>query len=148
MEREFPKVPIAGIGAVVLHQGRVLLVRRANPPMQGRWTLPGGAVELGESLKDCVIREIREETDLLVEPLEIVEVVDRIDRENGRIRFHYIIADFLCSLVSGSLQAGSDASGALWAAPSDFESLNLDPLSRQVIAKAFRLQAARLQDPT
>ena len=147
MEREFPQQPIVGVGAVAVREGKVLLVRRANPPMQGRWTLPGGVLELGESLTGSVAREVREETGLAVEVLDLVEVVERIDhedaREGGRIRFHYIIADYLCRVVDGELHASSDAAAAIWAVPSDFDALNLDPLTRQVSEKGLRLAAER-----
>lgn len=143
MEREYPKQPIFGIGAVAVREGKVLLVRRANPPMQGRWTLPGGVLELGEPLADSVAREVREETGLAVEVLDLVEVVERIDHEDARIRFHYIIADYLCRVVGGELHASSDASAAVWAVPADFDALNLDPLTRQVSEKGLRLAALR-----
>jgi 8-oxo-dGTP diphosphatase len=147
MEREYPKQPIAGIGAVAVCAGKVLLVQRANPPMQGRWTLPGGVLELGESLADSVAREVREETGLQVEVLDLVEVVERIDYEDShdgdRVRYHYIIADYLCRVVGGELHASSDASAAVWAASADFDALNLDLLTRQVSEKGLRLAAQR-----
>src|ERR1039458_9362912 len=99
LQREFPQAPLVGVGAVVVHEGRVLLVRRGSEPLKGHWTLPGGVLEVGETLVEGVVREVREETSLLVEPLELVELVDRIHhepihpesgREAGRVRYHYV----------------------------------------------------------
>src|ERR1039458_5894910 len=89
LQREFPQAPLVGVGAVVVHENRVLLVRRGSEPLKGHWTLPGGVLEVGETLAAGVAREVREETGLLVEPLELVELLDRIHRESGRVRYHY-----------------------------------------------------------
>ena len=100
MQREFPAAPLVGVGAVVFEAGRVLLVRRGREPLKGHWSLPGGLVELGERLLDAVVREVREETGLTVEPIELVEVVDRIHWEESRVRYHYVIADYLCRVTA------------------------------------------------
>src|SRR6202453_3365532 len=102
MQREFPETPLVGIGAVVVDHGRVLLVRRGREPLKGQWSLPGGLLEVGESLIAGVSREVEEETGLNVEPLELIELLDRIHRDGERIRYHYVIADYLCG-VSGRL---------------------------------------------
>jgi len=109
MQREFPDAPLIGVGAVIVEQGRVLLVRRGTEPMLGQWTLPGGLLEVGEPLLAGVVREVREETGLTVEPIELIELLDRIQREDERVRYHYVIADYLCRVVGGQLQAASDA---------------------------------------
>jgi mutator protein MutT len=114
MQREFPLAPLVGVGAVIVDAGRVLLVRRGNEPMKGHWTLPGGLVELGEGLLDAVEREVREETGLVVEVVELIELLDRIHHEGERIRYHYVIADYLCRVVGGRLQAASDADAVRW----------------------------------
>lgn len=140
MQREFPSAPLVGVGAVIVHEGRVLLARRGHPPLQGHWTLPGGMLELGETLLDGVAREVREETGLVVEPVELVELVDRIHRVDGRIQFHYVIADYLCRVNGGALRASSDADAVRWVERSEWNSdrapapeLNLDPITVRVI---------------
>ena len=88
MQREYSETPLVGVGAVVVDEGRVLLIRRGTEPLKGHWSLPGGLLEVGESLTDGVIREVREETGLIVEPVALVELLDRIHREAGRVRYH------------------------------------------------------------
>lgn len=118
--REYPERPIPGVGAVVLRktEGRVevLLVRRSTEPMVGSWTLPGGAIELGETVGEACVRELMEETGLSVEPLDEVETFDIIQRDaDGRVQYHYVIVDMLCRVSAGDMRAGSDASEAVWA---------------------------------
>ncbi len=141
MKREYPQSAIFGVGAVILHRGRVLLARRAHAPMKGKWTLPGGAVELGETSADAIVREVLEETRLAVRPVALVEIVDRIDRRAGRVRFHYVIADFLCLVEDGQAQASSDASAVEWLRPAQWRAgaLNLDPVTVRVLEKAWRM---------
>jgi 8-oxo-dGTP diphosphatase len=116
-QREYPLAPIVGVGAVVIEQDRVLLVRRNRQPMLGQWSVPGGAVELGETLEDAIRREVAEETGLSVAPIAIIKTFDRIERDAaGRVQYHYILVDFLCRLadLSQSPQAASDVSDACW----------------------------------
>jgi ADP-ribose pyrophosphatase YjhB (NUDIX family) len=101
MQREFPLAPLVGVGAVIVENGRVLLVRRGREPLKGQWSLPGGLLELGEGLTNGVEREVREETGLIVEPVELIELLDRINREDDRVRYHYVIADYLCRVKAG-----------------------------------------------
>ena len=147
MQREFPETPLVGVGAVVVDEGRVLLVRRGTEPLRGHWSLPGGMLEVGESLSDGVIREVREETGLTVEPVELVELLDRIHREGERVRYHYVIADYLCRVVSGTLKAASDADAAKWVERAQWNShsaLRLDPITVRVIEKGWqRAQALK-----
>ena len=114
MQREFPLAPLVGVGAVIVDSGRVLLVRRGTEPMKGRWSLPGGLLEIGEPLADGVIREVQEETGLEVEPVELIELLERIQREDQRVRYHYVIADYLCRMTGGALEAASDAAAVRW----------------------------------
>ena len=145
MQREFPVAPLVGVGAVVVDQGRVLLVRRGAEPLRGHWSLPGGLLELGESLADAVVREVREETGLDVEPVELVELLDRIYREGDRVRYHYVIADYLCRVTGGSLQAASDADAVRWVERAEWNShsaLKLDPITVRVIEMGWQRSRA------
>ena len=132
VQREFPDTPLVGVGAVIVENGRVLLVRRGQEPLKGKWSLPGGMLELGESLQEGVVREVKEETGLTVEPVELIELLDRVHREEGRVRFHYVIADYLCRVVGGSLRAASDADAVRWVERTQWHShsaLLLDPVT-------------------
>ncbi len=113
MAREYPDAPVAAVGGVVIRGDHVLLVRRAFPPRVGEWSLPGGRVELGESLADAVGREVREETGIDVDVGPLVEAFDRVHRDDaGRVRYHFVIVDFLCRPRGGVLRAGDDAADA------------------------------------
>jgi ADP-ribose pyrophosphatase YjhB (NUDIX family) len=141
MEREFPSAPLVAVGAVVVEQGRVLLVRRGSEPLKGHWSLPGGLLELGESLTGGVVREVREETGLVVEPIELIELLDRIHHADERIRYHYVIADYLCRVTGGALQAASDADAARWVERAEWNShsaLRLDPVTVRVIEAGWQ----------
>jgi ADP-ribose pyrophosphatase YjhB (NUDIX family) len=145
MQREFPLTPLVGVGAVIVEAGRVLLVRRGTEPMKGHWSLPGGLLELGESLRDGVIREVREETGLIVEPIELIELLDRIHRlkEDGgdRVRYHYVIADYLCRVAGGDLQAASDATAVRWVEREEWNRggvLLLDSITARVIETGWQ----------
>jgi mutator protein MutT len=141
MQREYPEAPLVGVGAVIVEDGRVLLVRRGTEPMLGQWTLPGGMLELGEALTAGVVREVREETGLTVEPLELIELFDRIHRDGKRVRYHYVIADYLCRVVSGELNAASDANAVRWVERAEWNShsvLRLDPITVRVIEAGWQ----------
>jgi mutator protein MutT len=141
MQREFPLAPLVGVGAVVVDQGRVLLVRRGTEPLRGQWSLPGGLLELGEALTDGVVREVKEETGLVVEPLELIELLDRIHREGECVRYHYVIADYLCRVTNGQLQAASDADAVRWVERAEWNShsaLRLDPVTVRVIEMGWQ----------
>jgi ADP-ribose pyrophosphatase YjhB (NUDIX family) len=136
MQREFPSAPLVGVGAVVVDEGRVLLVRRGHEPLKGQWSLPGGLLELGEGLIDGVKREVKEETGLIVEPVELIELLDRIHRDAERVRYHYVIADYLCRVAGGVLQEASDADEVRWVDRAEWNShsaLVLDPITVRVI---------------
>jgi 8-oxo-dGTP diphosphatase len=150
LQREFPLTPLIGVGAVVVHQSRVLLVRRGREPLKGHWTLPGGLLEVGESIAEGVAREVLEETGLTVEIVELVELLDRIHREEGRVRYHYVIADYLCRVTGGQLQAASDADEARWVERAEWNShsaLKLDPITVRVIEKGWQ-QARAIRNET
>ncbi|MFT4112131.1 NUDIX hydrolase [Silvibacterium sp.] len=139
MSREYPQAPIVGVGAVVLDGDRVLLIRRAKEPMKGQWSLPGGALEVGETLAQGAQREAREETGLEVEPLVVVEVLDRISHDAaGQVQYHYVLVDFLCRVTGGELKPGSDAAEVRWAARGALQ--GVASFTVEVIEKAFRLR--------
>jgi mutator protein MutT len=141
MQREFPSAPLVGVGAVVVDLGRVLLARRGTEPMKGQWTLPGGLVELGEPLEAAVVREVSEETGLAVEPLELIELLDRIHREDERVRYHYVIADYLCRVAGGELRAASDADAVRWVERAEWNShsaLQIDPVTVRVVEAGWQ----------
>jgi 8-oxo-dGTP diphosphatase len=136
--RQYPDRPIVGVGAVVIDAGRVLLVRRGNEPLKGEWSLPGGAVELGETLEGALVREIREETGLHIEVGPVVEVLDRVRRDSdGRIEYHYVIVDYVCRVRGGQLAAGTDAEDVRWTDLLDLERLGVSETAIAVIKKAF-----------
>ena len=146
VEREYPECPLVGVGAVVVEAGRVLLVRRGREPLKGHWSLPGGLLEVGEALTAGVAREVLEETGLIVEPVELVELLDRIHREDQKIRYHYVIADYLCWVSGGALKAASDADEARWVERAEWNShsaLRLDPITVRVIEAGWQRAAQR-----
>jgi 8-oxo-dGTP diphosphatase len=137
-----PHGPQVAVGGVVVVDGRALLVRRGKAPLRGRWSIPGGTVERGERLEEALIREMREETGLEVQPLELLTVFDRIDRDGDAVAFHYVIVDYRCRRLSGQARAGSDALEVVWAGPGELEALELTPKAREVVGEAFRLSQA------
>ena len=133
--------PLVGVGGVVVKESRVLLVQRGTEPLKGRWTIPGGLIDVGETLREAVIREVKEETGLDVEPVELVELLDRIHREGERVRYHYVIADYLCRVRGGSLGAASDAAAVRWVERAEWNShsaLAIDPITTRVIEAAWQ----------
>jgi 8-oxo-dGTP diphosphatase len=141
LQREFPVAPLVGVGAVIVEQGRVLLVQRGTEPAKGKWSIPGGLIDVGESLREGVAREVREETGLLVEPLELIELLDRIHRDGDRVRYHYVIADYLCRVVGGTLLAASDADAVRWVERAEWNShsaLGIEPITARVIEAGWQ----------
>jgi 8-oxo-dGTP diphosphatase len=129
MSREFPDRPVAGVG-----------VRRGREPLRGVWTLPGGAIELGETMEAAAAREIHEETGLVVEVGPIVEVIDQIRMgAGGSVQYHYVLVDFLCRPVGGVLGAATDAADVRWVALGDLDALGVPALTERVIRKARAL---------
>lgn len=130
--------PAVGVGAVLVHEGRVLLIRRGKEPLRGRWVVPGGTVEVGETLEDALVREILEETGLVVRPREVVAVFDRIERDGEGVRYHYVIIDYLCEYVSGTPRAASDAEDVAFVSPAELPAYQLPEKALEVVLDAFR----------
>lgn len=143
--RHYPARPAVGVGAIVVSAGdRVVLVKRRNPPLAGRWSLPGGLVELGESIQAAVVREVREETGLDVEVGPLVEVLERIHRDaEGRVEYHYVLLDYLCRPTGGTLTAASDAADVALADVEHLDGYGIVATTRAVIERALRLHAMR-----
>jgi len=138
MEREFPEHPLVGVGAIIIENARVLLVKRAHPPIQGQWSIPGGVLEVGELVREAAVREAREETGLIVEPGELLGVYDRIlHNHEQRVQYHYVLVDFLCRPVGGELLAASDAAEVRWFTREGLPALNLAEDTQDVINKGF-----------
>lgn len=139
-EREYPSAPIVAVGGVVIHDDQVLLIRRAKEPSMGEWSIPGGAVEVGEGLRDALRREVLEETGLKVRPLEMLEVLDRIVRDaEGKVQYHYVLVDWLCSLEEGVIVPSDEVLEACWANRANLGNFGLRPNTKRIIEKAFSL---------
>jgi 8-oxo-dGTP diphosphatase len=148
--REFPDAPRVGVGGVVLDDGRVLLVRRGRPPGQGRWSIPGGLVGLGESLEDAVVREVEEESGLRVRVLGLCGVIDRViqDADAGTVRYHYVIIDYLSVVEGGQLCAGSDAAEARWVPVEALGDYDITDGVADMVRRAVCLRAELAAAPT
>lgn len=140
--RTYPSRPIVGVGAVILSEGQVVLVKRRYEPLAGQWSLPGGTLELGETLEAGVAREMLEETGLVVEVGPVIEVFDRILLDEDRkVRYHFVLVDYLCRPIAGTLRSDSDVSDVVLADPSDLSGYHLAPKARDVIGRALQLAA-------
>ena len=152
-KREYPDQPLVGVGGVVIDKGRALLIRRSSPPLEGQWSIPGGLLELGETLAQGVARELAEETGLEVNVLELVEAFERIypalpyaDGTPGdtvRPQYHFVILDYLCEVRGGTLRAGSDALEIAWTREDQLMKFDLTLLATRVLRKAFAMARAR-----
>ena len=161
MSREYPDRPIVGVGGVVIENGRALLIRRGSEPLLGQWSIPGGTLELGESLEHGVVRELKEETGLTVRTVEMIEVFDRIyedeaDAAGGETleslaaaakkkgpRYHYVIIDYLCERSDGEARAGSDVTDVAFAREDELEKFGLTETATRILRKAFAMERAR-----
>ncbi len=157
MQREYPKAPLVGVGAVIVDAGRVVVIKRGRPPLQGQWSIPGGLLELGETLREAVAREALEETGLVVDvgevadgprgtilaqpasgPGSVLGVFDRIVRDEvGEIQFHYVLIDVLCFVKSGKLRAGEDAAEARWISGEELLEFPIEEEARKVLLRAL-----------
>jgi 8-oxo-dGTP diphosphatase len=138
VKREFPEFPLVGVGSIIIEDDRVLLVKRAHPPIQGQWSIPGGVLEVGELVREAAVREAREETGLIVEPGDLLGVYDRIlHNHEKRVQYHYVLIDFLCRRVGGELLAASDAAEVRWFTREELPALKLAEDTQDVIRKGF-----------
>jgi 8-oxo-dGTP diphosphatase len=142
--REYPARPVVGVGGVVIAEGRVLLIRRGSAPLEGQWSIPGGTLEVGETIAEGVRRELEEETGLEVRVGELIEVFERISPDgDGRTKYHFVILDYLCERIEGNARAGSDVTDVAWAAESELTRYELTPTATRVIQKAFQMARER-----
>jgi 8-oxo-dGTP diphosphatase len=142
MTREYPDRPLIGVGAIIVENNRVVVVRRAHEPLKGQWSVPGGVLELGETLHSGAAREALEETGLVIEVGEVLDVFDRIVRDgSGRVQFHYVLIDFLCRRVSGELRAGEDASEARWVTAEELKNFPIADSAQAVLSKGLAKSA-------
>jgi ADP-ribose pyrophosphatase YjhB (NUDIX family) len=138
-DRRYPRHPIPGVGALIFQRGRILMAQRGKEPLKGWWSLPGGALELGESLADGVRREVREETGLEIRPLGVLEIFERIMRDaSGAPEYHYVLIDYICRVTGGELRAGDDVCAVEWVRQRDLPSLQITEGTLAVIEKGFR----------
>ena len=138
--RKYPDRPYVGVGAVIVQDGKVLLVKRKYEPLAGQWSLPGGAVEVGETLESCLVREMLEETGLEVRVGPVVEVLDRITRDDeGRVMYHFVLVDYLCWPTGGALTPDSDVADVVFADPDDLARYQLTAKATSVIQRALEL---------
>ena len=151
MAREYPDRPVVGVGGVVIEKGRALLIRRGSEPLRGQWSIPGGTLELGESLQEGVARELLEETGLEVRVLDLIEVFDRIYLEppeeavesSSRPKYHYVIVDYLCERISGEAEAASDVTHVAYASEDELSKYHLTETATRVLRKAFAMDRER-----
>jgi 8-oxo-dGTP diphosphatase len=161
LSREYPERPVVGVGGVVIENGRALLIRRGSEPLRGQWSIPGGTLELGESLEQGVVRELKEETGLTVRIVEMIEVFDRIYEDEAAAaggetqgpsgapakkkgpRFHYVIIDYLCERIDGEAKAGSDVTDVAFATEDEFVNYGLTETATRILRKAFEMHRAR-----
>jgi mutator protein MutT len=142
--REYPERPLVGVGGVVISSGRALLIRRRTPPLEGEWSIPGGMLEVGETLIEAVRRELSEETGIEVRVLDLIEVFERISLDAaGKPKYHFVILDYLCEALRGDARAGSDATDVAWASEAELAKYSLAPTATRVIQKAFEMAGER-----
>jgi 8-oxo-dGTP diphosphatase len=139
MSRVYPETPVCAVGALIFRLDQVLLIRRGKAPALGQWSIPGGVVHLGETLEDAVVREVEEETHLTVRPRRIGKVIERIFRdEEGRVQYHFVIVDYVCEIVEGEPQFGSDATALGYFRIADLNSLDMTQGTAEVIREVYR----------
>jgi 8-oxo-dGTP diphosphatase len=143
-ERTYPERPIVAVGGVAIHESRVLLVRRGQPPLEGRWSIPGGILEVGETIAEGIERELMEETGVRVRVLELIEIYEKVMRdEENRPQYHFVILDYACEVVEGTARAGGDVTEVKWASEQELDALALTGAAKRVIRRAFSAMRGR-----
>jgi ADP-ribose pyrophosphatase YjhB (NUDIX family) len=146
--RDYPDRPVVGVGAVIVVDGKVVLVKRAHEPLKGAWNLPGGGVEVGETLRDACAREVLEETGLVVEVGAAIEVFDRIMLDaSGGVQYHFVLIDYVCRPIGGELRCGTDASDIALADPAALDAYELTDKALEVIRAGLRLPPEGFTSP-
>lgn len=136
MRREYPTQPVVGVGAIIVQDGKILMTKRGSEPGKGKWSVPGGVVELGENLEKAVIREVKEETNLDVEVVHLIDAVDNIIRDsNGKLQFHFVILDYSAKVKSGTLQSSSDVLDTRWVRLEEVEDYDLTNTFRDFLRR-------------
>jgi 8-oxo-dGTP diphosphatase len=144
--REYPTRPVIGVGGAVIRDGRALLIRRGHAPLKGRWSIPGGTLEVGETIVEGIGRELAEETGIEVRVLDLIEVFERIFRDkNGKVQYHFVIVDYLCERTGGNLRAGGDVVDVAWAGEEELGRFALTEAATRVLKKAFRMSRKRAE---
>ncbi|MEM4733021.1 MAG: NUDIX hydrolase [Candidatus Bathyarchaeia archaeon] len=144
MKKEYPERPVVGVGAIIINDGKILLEKRKSPPAKGKWSVPGGLVELGEKIEQAVIREVKEETGLDVASPRLVDVVDHISLdEEGKVMYHFVIIDYFVTVKDGELRAASDADELTWVPLIEVEKYDLTESFRRF----FRQNRQKLENP-
>ncbi len=143
--REYPERPIVAVGGVVIHDSRALLIRRGQPPLEGRWSIPGGILEVGETIAEGIERELREETGVQVRVLELIEIYEKVFRDrDDQPQYHFVILDYLCDFVEGTAEPGGDVTEVVWASEQQLDSLALTGAANRVIRKALSAVRGRV----
>ncbi len=136
--REYPERPIVAVGGVVIHDSQVLLIRRGQPPLEGRWSIPGGILEVGETIAEGIERELKEETGIAIRVLELIEIYEKVLRdEENQPQYHFVILDYLCEFVEGTARPGGDVIEVVWAGEQQLDSLAVTGAAKRVIRKAL-----------
>jgi 8-oxo-dGTP diphosphatase len=142
--REYPQRPVVGVGGVVIANGRALLIRRGHAPLEGQWSIPGGTLEVGETIVEGIERELAEETGIQVRVLELIEVFERIFRDkDGKVQYHFVIVDYLCEMAGGTARAGGDVVDVAWATEAELPRFGLTEAATRVLRKAFAMARER-----
>jgi 8-oxo-dGTP diphosphatase len=137
-QRQYPKQPLVGVGAVVIRDGRILLIKRASPPGQGKWSFPGGLVEVGEKLSEACVRETEEETGIEVDVLELINVFDMIERDDdGNVLYHYVLVEFLAKPTGGSERPSPEVSDLKWVTSEETKSMDMTRTARRALNELF-----------